>query len=143
MSPIALEQEDHARDAAFNKAMHGKSAKAKAGMTAMLQKDRAAQQAAVDEYFKHWDNKAAAEETEETRKVRPHPLNLTAGPVILTLAIRRDETSMLLSPGSTFPTHSHLSQVQFVTPHVQLLQSRHRPVRVWLGPELPLLPLRI
>ena len=70
MSPAALEQEDHSRDAAFNKAMHGNSAKARGGMTAMLQKDKAAQQAAVDEYFKHWDNKAAAEETEETRKVR-------------------------------------------------------------------------
>ncbi|KAA8615476.1 sterol 24-C-methyltransferase Delta 24 -sterol C-methyltransferase [Pyrenophora tritici-repentis] len=70
MSPVALEQEDHTRDAEFNKAMHGKSAKARGGMTAMLQKDKAAQQAAVDEYFKHWDNKAAADETEETRKAR-------------------------------------------------------------------------
>ena len=78
MSPIALEQEDHSRDAAFNKAMHGTSAKARGGMAAMLQKDKAAQQAAVDEYFKHWDNKAAADETEETRKVRyfGHPLAL-------------------------------------------------------------------
>jgi sterol 24-C-methyltransferase len=71
MSPIALEKEDHTRDAEFAKAMHGKSAEVKGGMRAMLQKDRAAQQAAVDEYFKHWDNKSAAEETEETRKVRP------------------------------------------------------------------------
>lgn len=69
MSPVALEKEDHIRDAEFNKAMHGKSANARGGMTAMLQKDKAAQQAAVDEYFKHWDNKAAADETEETRKV--------------------------------------------------------------------------
>jgi sterol 24-C-methyltransferase len=69
MAPVSLEQENHERDAAFNKAMHGQSAKARGGMTAMLQKDRAAQQAAVDEYFKHWDNKAAADETEETRKV--------------------------------------------------------------------------
>lgn len=70
MSPIALEKEDHTRDAEFNKAMHGKSAEARGGMRAMLQKDRAAQQAAVEEYFKHWDNKSAEEETEETRKVR-------------------------------------------------------------------------
>lgn len=70
MSPVALEKEDHSRDADFNKAMHGKSAQAQGGMAAMLKKDRAAQQAAVDEYFKHWDNKAAADETEETRKVR-------------------------------------------------------------------------
>jgi sterol 24-C-methyltransferase len=69
MSPIALEREDHTRDAEFNKAMHGKSAGTRGGMSAMLQKDKAAQQAAVDEYFKHWDGKGAAEETEETRKV--------------------------------------------------------------------------
>ena len=74
MSPTALEKEDHSRDAAFNKAMHGKSSEAVGGMRAMLQKDRAAQQAAVDEYFKHWDNKAAGDETEETRKVRSHPI---------------------------------------------------------------------
>ncbi len=36
----------------------------------MLSKDKAAKQAAVDEYFKHWDNKDAATETEETRKAR-------------------------------------------------------------------------
>jgi sterol 24-C-methyltransferase len=70
MSPVALEQENHSRDADFNKAMHGQSSKATGGMTAMLKKDKVAQQAAVDEYFKHWDNKAAADETEETRKVR-------------------------------------------------------------------------
>jgi len=69
MSPIALEQEDHTRDAEFNKAMHGKSSATRGGMSAMLQKDKAAQKAAVDEYFKHWDGKGAAEETEETRKV--------------------------------------------------------------------------
>jgi len=70
MSPIALEKEDHVRDAAFNKAMHGTSAKAQGGMAALFKKDTAAQSAAVDEYFKHWDNKAAVDETEETRKVR-------------------------------------------------------------------------
>jgi sterol 24-C-methyltransferase len=65
----ALEKEDHSRDADFAKAMHGQSAQAKGGMRAMMQKDTAAQSAAVDEYFKHWDNKAAGDETEETRKV--------------------------------------------------------------------------
>lgn len=37
---------------------------------AMRKKDQAAQKAAVDEYFKHWDNKAAANETEADRKAR-------------------------------------------------------------------------
>lgn len=70
MAPIALEEENHARDAAFNKAMHGESAKLRGGMMAMRNKDHDAQKAAVDEYFKHWDNKAAKDETEETRKER-------------------------------------------------------------------------
>ena len=35
----------------------------------MMKKDRTAQKAAVDEYFKHWDNKAAGTETDETREV--------------------------------------------------------------------------
>ena len=68
--PALLETEDHIRDAAFNKAMHGKSAEERAGFMSMLRKDPKAQQAAVDEYFKHWDNKSAAEETQEVRDVR-------------------------------------------------------------------------
>lgn len=70
MSPAKLEKEDHARDAAFNKAMHGKSSGAEGGFAAMRNKDAKAHQLAVDEYFKHWDNKAAAVETEETREAR-------------------------------------------------------------------------
>ncbi len=69
MAPIALETEDHCRDSAFNKAMHGKSADEKAGFRAMLGKDHEAQKAAVDEYFKHWDNKSAGTETAEIREV--------------------------------------------------------------------------
>lgn len=65
----ALEREDHSRDAAFNKAMHGKSAQAKGGIAAMFSKGSDAKKAAVDEYFKHWDNKPAANETEEQRAV--------------------------------------------------------------------------
>lgn len=75
MAPTALEREDMARDAAFNQALHGKSAKARGGLTAMRGKDAAAQKAAVDEYFKHWDNKDYAEETDADREVR---LNLRA-----------------------------------------------------------------
>jgi sterol 24-C-methyltransferase len=64
-----LEREDHSRDAAFNKAMHGKSAQARGGFAAMLNKGSDAKKAAVDEYFKHWDNKGAADETPEEREV--------------------------------------------------------------------------
>lgn len=69
MAPATLEQENHARDAEFNRAMHGKSAQSRGGFAALRGKDSAAQKAAVDEYFKHWDNKSAEDETEETRAV--------------------------------------------------------------------------
>jgi sterol 24-C-methyltransferase len=70
MAPKAgLEKQDRERDAAFNKAMHGNSAEVTGGVRAMFAKGRDAKQAAVDEYFKHWDNKAAETETEETRAV--------------------------------------------------------------------------
>ncbi|RAO72503.1 uncharacterized protein BHQ10_008515 [Talaromyces amestolkiae] len=70
MAPAKLEQENHQRDADFNKAMHGKSSQNTGGWAAMRAKDTKAQQVAVDEYFKHWDNKGAAEETEATREAR-------------------------------------------------------------------------
>lgn len=69
MTPALLETEDHARDASFSKAMHGKSAQNQSGFMSMVAKDATAQKAAVDEYFKHWDNKSAITETEETREV--------------------------------------------------------------------------
>ncbi|KAJ5197126.1 hypothetical protein N7449_007605 [Penicillium cf. viridicatum] len=69
MTPSALEHEDVARDAAFNKVLHGKSAKANGGLAAMRGKDATAQKAAIDEYFKHWDNQAT-DETNEIREAR-------------------------------------------------------------------------
>ncbi|KAB8338800.1 hypothetical protein FH972_021745 [Carpinus fangiana] len=66
----ALEKEDRERDAAFNKLMHGKSAKERAGILSMMNKDTAAHNASYDEYFKHWNNKTAAEETPEIREAR-------------------------------------------------------------------------
>ncbi|WPH02000.1 Sterol 24-C-methyltransferase erg-4 [Acrodontium crateriforme] len=70
MAPAALEREDKERDAAFKQALHGKTAEGRAGFTAMLGKDHKAQKEAVDEYFKHWDNKPHTTETEETREAR-------------------------------------------------------------------------
>lgn len=70
MAPIALETEDHARDAGFNKALHGTSADQRSGLMAMMKKDAAAKAVSVDEYFKHWDNQAAKDETPEVREVR-------------------------------------------------------------------------
>ncbi len=68
-SVAPLEQEDHARDAAFMKAMHGKSTAAAGGFAAMLSKDKDAKKLAVDEYFKHFDNKSAETETDADRVV--------------------------------------------------------------------------
>lgn len=65
----ALEKEDHARDAAFMKALHGKSTEAAGGFAAMLSKDKDAKKLAVDEYFKHFDNKRAETETDADREV--------------------------------------------------------------------------
>ena len=71
MAPIALEPENHTRDAEFNKALHGKSATSKGGVAAMMNKDHAAHKAAIDDYWKHWDNKDAATETDDVREVGP------------------------------------------------------------------------
>ena len=69
MAPAVLEKQDKQRDAAFNKAMHKDSSNASGGFSAMMKKDKAAQKAAVEEYFKHWDNKAAKHETDADREV--------------------------------------------------------------------------
>lgn len=76
MAPIILEAEDHSRDAAFNKAMHKDSAQATGGLSAMVKKDHAAQKAASDEYFKHFENRDAREETDADREVRESRLQL-------------------------------------------------------------------
>jgi sterol 24-C-methyltransferase len=81
MAPARLEQEDHARDAAFNKAMHKGSSAAQPGFAAMLRKDKSAQKAAVAEYFKHWDQKAASTETQEVRDVGASHISLLSAQV--------------------------------------------------------------
>jgi sterol 24-C-methyltransferase len=66
----SLEKEDKERDASFNKALHGKSSQAAGGIAAMFSKDKEAKQLAVDEYFKHFDNKTAKDESAADREVR-------------------------------------------------------------------------
>ncbi|KAG9245914.1 putative sterol 24-C-methyltransferase [Calycina marina] len=70
MAPAVLEQEDHSRDADFKKAMHKDSAASRGGFAAIMGKDKVAQKVAVDEYFKHWDNKTATDETLADRDAR-------------------------------------------------------------------------
>ena len=69
MSGPKLEKEDHRRDADFNKAMHGQSATASGGIAAMFSKNKDAKAAALDEYFKHFDDKKAEGETDKDREV--------------------------------------------------------------------------
>ena len=65
-----LQAQDVKRDAEFKQALHGKTAGDSNSFRAMMGKDNAAQKLAVDSYFKHWDNKSSAEETDEIRKAR-------------------------------------------------------------------------
>ncbi|KAH8200978.1 hypothetical protein TruAng_004837 [Truncatella angustata] len=65
-----LEMEDHKRDADFNKMLHGSSAQANGGVAAMFSKNSEAKKVAVDEYFKHFENKRADEETAGDRESR-------------------------------------------------------------------------
>lgn len=62
-----------ARDMTFENVMHKKTATTHEGFSAMLNKDKEAQQAAVSEYFQHWDNKEAKNETDADRAVSPSP----------------------------------------------------------------------
>jgi len=67
---VPLEQQDKTRDADFSKAMHGSSVTTGA-FTAMFTKDKKAHNAAVDEYFKFWEEgKGAARMGEEDSEVR-------------------------------------------------------------------------
>ncbi|KAM3516610.1 hypothetical protein NHJ13051_009744 [Beauveria bassiana] len=70
MSSQALLRVDEARNAAFDKALHGDSSQGQASIRAMLSKDKTARAAAVDEYFQHWDNKTAEDETPAVRQAR-------------------------------------------------------------------------
>lgn len=81
VNKVQLEQEDHQRDADFKKALHGKTAEDSVGFMAMMGKDKDAQKAAVDEYFKYWDGKGAGKETEADMKVNNHinPLTVFLG----------------------------------------------------------------
>ncbi|GKT51101.1 sterol 24-C-methyltransferase erg-4 [Colletotrichum spaethianum] len=65
-----LEREDHQRDADFNKILHGDSAKAKGGIAAMFTKDPEAKKLAIEQYFKHFDDKTADKETAADRESR-------------------------------------------------------------------------
>lgn len=62
--------ETHASRVTFEKALHKDTSTNKGGLSSLLRKDHSAQQAAVDQYFQHWDNKAASNETASVREAR-------------------------------------------------------------------------
>lgn len=69
MAAVKLAPKDFKADADFAKALHGTDT-SKAGYTALLTKSKDAQEAAVEGYFKHWDNKNSETQTVEDQKAR-------------------------------------------------------------------------
>lgn len=63
-----LAPKDFKADADFAKALHGDSSKV--GLTAVINKNAEAHSAAVEGYFKHWDDKNAENQTSEDQKAR-------------------------------------------------------------------------
>ncbi|KAH7014244.1 S-adenosyl-L-methionine-dependent methyltransferase [Microdochium trichocladiopsis] len=61
---------EQARNSAFDHALHGTSGSGQGGLKAMMSKDNSARKAAMDQYFQHWDDKKAEDETAEVRKAR-------------------------------------------------------------------------
>jgi sterol 24-C-methyltransferase len=69
-SSDALITADQSRKSAFDHALHRTSNKTQGGLRAMMSKDSAARNVAMDEYFHHWDNKKAEDETDAIRQAR-------------------------------------------------------------------------
>lgn len=61
---------DQARTSAFDHALHGGSTDGKGGFRAMMGKGNAARDVAMNQYFQHWDNKKAEDETDAIRQAR-------------------------------------------------------------------------
>ncbi|KAK9447884.1 S-adenosyl-L-methionine-dependent methyltransferase [Limtongia smithiae] len=64
------QKQDRVQDKEFKEAMHGKDSTGKTGFLSAISKNESAQKVAVDEYFKHWDNKTPGLETEQDKKTR-------------------------------------------------------------------------
>lgn len=55
---------------AFDNALHDRSMDFQGGLRALMIKDRAFHSLAMDDYFRHWENKHVKKETEEMRQTR-------------------------------------------------------------------------
>lgn len=67
---LALLPADQARNNKFDEILHKGSSKSQGGLSAMINKDNEAHKAAVVQYFQHWDDKKAEDETEAVRQSR-------------------------------------------------------------------------
>ena len=65
---IKLAPKQYSQDKEFAKAMHGNGKNG--GFRAVVGKDREAHSAAVDGYFRHWDNRDAETQTEADKQER-------------------------------------------------------------------------
>jgi hypothetical protein len=118
----SLTEQEKLQHAEFSKALHGSSVEKSAGLRAMFGKGSDAKKLAVDEYFKHWDNKAAKDETVADRAVS---FAITANPSYT-------DTRMFSEPDGRVPESCQT-----------VLQHRHRPLRACVVRLLPLLPLLV
>lgn len=66
----ALLPANQAKNMAFDRVLHKNSSNSQGGLRAMVNKDNEAHKAAVVEYFRHWDDKKAEDETEAVRQAR-------------------------------------------------------------------------
>ncbi|KUJ07709.1 S-adenosyl-L-methionine-dependent methyltransferase [Mollisia scopiformis] len=55
---------------AFDSDLHRSSASSQGGLRALISKDKVLHSLAMDEYFKHWENKNVENETEDMRRAR-------------------------------------------------------------------------
>lgn len=61
---------ERATSSVFDTILHRSSTESQGGLRAMMNKDRSANAAAMDDYFKHWDKKTAEDETMTIRQAR-------------------------------------------------------------------------
>lgn len=156
---LQLEKEDKERDAAFNKAMHGKTAAQANSVATILFKNPEAKQAALDAYFKHFDNKKADNETEADRKVclaafLDPPTSSCGGATASGYPFSRHGLTTDSFTGTNRRVR-HIDKAVSTPPYLrdslrnislthsarlQLLQPCYRHLRVRMGPVVPLLP---
>lgn len=120
----ALLPADQVKNMAFDKILHKSSSNSQGGLRAMINKDNEAHKAAVAEYFQHWDDKKAEDETEAVRQARVDDYaSLT----------RQYEV-----PSPCFFTKESVANSESTK---QVLQLGDRSLRIWLGRGIPFLQI--